>query len=381
MAQKYVNTKEAAEMLHTTVDEVRRMLEARELHGYRDGADWKFKVEDIEKAAREHVAKPAGDDDGSDVLLSEVELGSSAAGASGTVIGMKKGPSPGESDLILTDSDVKSGKPAAKGDSTPKASQFEELDLTLDEDLTLDDGPAPSGKKADESAVDLGGKKLADDELVLGGGSGAGSDITLGGDSGIQLLSPEDSGLSLEQPLEVAGAGEESLELGEDDMLTAAVEASGLRHKGDDEFLLTPLEEGGEGEDSESGSQVIALDTEGDEAATMIGAPAGPSMAAMLEEDLSTLPAGAAPLGMPLGAGAAPADGMPLGAGAPMMQYPTLPEAPYSGWNVTALVTCAVLLILCGMFTYDLMRNMWSWDSASTVNSPIMDWVLNMFEK
>ncbi len=41
-----------------------------------------------------------------------------------------------------------------------------------------------------------------------------------------------------------------------------------------------------EGDDSESGSQVIALDTEGegDEGVTMIGS--GGSMAAMLDEDL-----------------------------------------------------------------------------------------------
>ena len=45
-----------------------------------------------------------------------------------------------------------------------------------------------------------------------------------------------------------------------------------------------------EGDDSESGSQVIALDTEGegDEGVTMIGS--GGSMAAMLDEDLGGEP-------------------------------------------------------------------------------------------
>ncbi len=54
------------------------------------------------------------------------------------------------------------------------------------------------------------------------GGSGTGSDITIGGDSGISLVDPADSGLSLEAPLNLAGAGEESLELGEDDLLASA---------------------------------------------------------------------------------------------------------------------------------------------------------------
>ena len=46
-----------------------------------------------------------------------------------------------------------------------------------------------------------------------------------------------------------------------------------------------------DGEDSESGSQVIALDTEGegDEAATMV-ASSGTPVAAMLDEDLGADP-------------------------------------------------------------------------------------------
>ena len=65
------------------------MLEHRELHGYRDGADWKFKVEDIDRLAKDAPpAKPAVEDDGGDVLLSEVELGQSDPGLSGTVIGL-----------------------------------------------------------------------------------------------------------------------------------------------------------------------------------------------------------------------------------------------------------------------------------------------------
>ena len=105
------------------------------------------------------------------------------------------------------------------------------------------------------------------------GGSGAGSDISIGGDSGISLVDPADSGLSLEAPLNLS-KGEESLELGEDDLLGMASDAgsvSGL--KSEDDFQLTPMEDLTDTEDSESGSQVIALDTEGegDEAATMVG--------------------------------------------------------------------------------------------------------------
>ena len=140
--------------------------------------------------------------------------------------------------------------------------------------------------------MDVGGKGLEDDELVLGG-SGKGSDVTIGGDSGISLVDPSDSGLSLETPLNLGAVAEESLELGEDDMLATsetADEGAATQLKTDDDFLLTPLEETTDAEESESGSQVIALDTEGDEGATMVGAAAGVSMAAMLDEDLSAQP-------------------------------------------------------------------------------------------
>ena len=143
----------------------------------------------------------------------------------------------------------------------------------------------PAAAATADSAVDISGKKLEDDDLVLGG-SGTGSDISIGGDSGISLVDPSDSGLSLEAPLNL-GSGEESLELGEDDLLGMASGVGGSGLKGEDDFQLTPMDDLSDGEDSESGSQVIALDTEGegDEAATMV-ASSGTPVAAMLDEDL-----------------------------------------------------------------------------------------------
>ena len=284
MPPKYLNVKEAAQVVGVSEEEIKQMLERRELHGYRDGADWKFKVEDIERIAKEHAAgtsAPGGEE--GDVLFSEVEVGRADTGASGTVIGMESaGKAAAESDIQLADSNVTpaaaqpkpaaAGKDKAAGDS--KASKFDELDLTLDQDLTLEDSNVASAAvphASGDSAVDLSGKKLDDDDLVLGG-SGAGSDITIGGDSGISLVDPADSGLSLEEPLNLGAGGEESLELGEDDMLSfSASTQSSPSVKTDDDFQLTPMPDT-EADESESGSQVIALDTEGegDEGVTMI---------------------------------------------------------------------------------------------------------------
>jgi hypothetical protein len=49
-------------------------------------------------------------------------------------------------------------------------------------------------------------------------------------------------------------------------------------------------------------------------------------------------------------------------------------------WNVLSLALCSVMLLMCGMFMFDLLRNMWSWNEAYSVNSSMMDMVLSWFE-
>jgi excisionase family DNA binding protein len=415
MTQKYYTVEETAKLLGVTPAEVNRLREQRELFGVNTGVSWKFKVEDVEKLARDRQSGDSADDQGSgdeDVLLSEAELGESDPSKSGTVIGSGRGLKPSESDIQLAGSDVGlagssldfvEGKPSAggkagkdKGDK-PK-SGGSALDLTLDEDLSLEDSQAAPADKPSSggaakspsggSAVDLAAK---DDDVL--GGSGSGSDITIGGDSGISLVDPADSGLSLEDPLDLVAGGDESLELGEDDMLSmgeGAEAGSPAPGKTDDDFLLTPMEEEGGDADSESGSQVIALDTGApadDSAATMIGSASSPGgMAAMLDEEASpdggmgftpaqplslAVPGGAAPLGAPP---AMMVDQASLAAGM------ALPEAPYSIWNILGLSACVIGLVMGGMMAFDLVRNMWSWDGPMNINSSLMDTVLGWFE-
>jgi excisionase family DNA binding protein len=399
MAQKYYNVKETAQLFGITEEAVRQMLERRELHGYRDGADWKFKAEDIERMAAGRKAQPApAIEDTDEVLLSEVELGQSGTGASGTVIGMETVPR-AESDIHLAGSDVNVSSqsvtpPIGKALPGSKVGKFEELDLGMAEDLTLaesniglDAAKKPSSESpTGSSSLAIASKPSEDDEAVIGGGS-SGSGITLSGDSGISLVDPADSGLSLEEPLELGASGaEESLELGEEDILQLAESSkshSGL--KADDDFLLTPTEETAEADESESGSQVIALDTDGDEAATLVSP--GQGMANIFGEGLggqhgldlgAGVVLGPAPLGAPgLGASAAAmAEGAAVApAGAFFF------EAPYSIWNIVFLGLCLFFLLLCGAMVYDLLRNMWSWNSAGSVNTWLMDTIIGLFEK
>ncbi|MBN2579805.1 MAG: helix-turn-helix domain-containing protein [Pirellulales bacterium] len=392
MAQRYYNVSETAKLLGTSEENVRQMQERREVHGYRDGADWKFKAEDIEKLASERKTAPVAEEEHDEVLMSELELGqASDAGASGTVIGMDDRGKKTESTARFSDSDLQldtvGGPAAAKKDPTAsQVSQFEELDLTLDEDLTLEDSSVSLGEKKppppNSSSVmsGIGEKKQDDDDLVLGG-SGAGSGVTLGGDSGISLVDPADSGLSLEEPLEIGGGAGESLELGEDDLLVAGDSAKGKAGgSGSGDFLLTPAEDAADLEDSESGSQVIALDAEGegDEAATMIASRQDVSMATMLEEDAGPAPSGfpVSPVGMaPLGlAPAAAAEGAAVVPSAAL-----LPEAPYTPLNVASLAVCVVCLSLCGMMMFELVRNLGSYNQPGGIPGWLMDTVLKLF--
>lgn len=357
----YHNVEKVAEILGVTPDEVKAMRERGELHGYRDGANWKFKADDVDKfVAKRSEDAGGGDDDLGDLLLSEVELGQADAGTSGTVLKMDDDRA-ASSDIQLSDASDK----ALAGNS----------DIALADDLSQADTSVTmeKPKTGSDSTVDLS-SKAEDDDMVLGG-SGSGSDIAIGGDSGIMLVDPSDSGLSLEEPIALSGGSDESLELGEDDMITLADEPASLSAptvlKSSEDFELTPLHEPAEEADDESGSQVIALDTDlGLEAAA---APGG--AAAMLEEeDVSTdLGMGMAAAGV---AGAAALAGEP----ATVVVEQALPERPWSAIDILLLIPCVAMLVISGMLMYDVLRNMYSWEGFWSVNSPLMSMLTSLIE-
>jgi hypothetical protein len=445
MAGKFVEPEEAAQMLGVSIDQLGEMRDRRELYPIRDGGAWKYKRDDIERLAQERAGGGLDDlalefgapeEPQDSILLSEQELGESG-GTSSTVIGKVGGGLDPESDLQLAGDSSPSAISLGGSDIMPKgassktgqesdvrlatssdiskagsglSAKFEEmdsLDLELpspaDSGVTLIKPSSGSSKKIQRGELEIGddefsiggesaikpgsskkmggsGINLTDDDDFVLGGSGKGSDIThSAGDSGIQLISPADSGLSLEEaPMDFGGSGVESVELGDDDMVLlgeATDTESATQLKSDDDFLLTPLDDATVDE-SDSGSQVIALDSEMDfdeAASTMLGSRQ-PSMAGMLDEDLGGMES---PLVAEAGFGtAAFAGGSPA-----FMQAPTVVEAPFSVWNILFLSLCSILLLLCGMMLYDLMRNMWSWDQPYGVNSSLMDTIVGWFEQ
>ena len=438
MAGKFVNLADAAVQLGISPEQLNDLRQQQLVYGYRDGKSWKFKPEDVDRL-RESLAsgtiRIGGDgpdelplaadsgelsdssfelsvdeppldvgDSGDDVvLLSELELGESGPSTSSTVIGKPGQP------LSADDSDVKLASQG--GDSTiglagsgiggsgiggsgisgiggPGGSGIDLVQEKRDaggsslalggSDIRLaDDKDLKNAASGGSSAIQLGDDQ-SDDEFVLDS-PGLGSDITRSpGDSGISLLDPSDSGLSLDVPMNLGAppaAGESEFELSSSssDALGKATEFDSdevMELKSGDDFLLTPLGSEAEEESEDSGSQVIALDSEASFEATdasMFGSESE-SMSGMLEEDMG---AAAVPLdAIGLGASSAPA----LAAGGVQM-VPAGREAPYGPLMNTLLVSCFVVLTFCGMFMYDVVRNMWSWDQPYSVNSSIMDMI------
>jgi len=342
--------------------------------------------------------EPAGDripsEVGSDSEVKSAEAGGLTLEESGTDLSLHPDSSvdltPGDSELSLNadssimkgvgDSGSELGLAASDSQAGPAPSdtgiaiEGSGDDLILDADggdddiLILDDSDV--GLDAGATNLNLGGGSdmsidLSDVDIDVSAG---GSDITLNaGDSGINLTSPSESGISLETlPSGLSGSGIEALELGEADAIDLEEDLEFELEddlKSDDDFLLTPVDDTEADEESDSGSQVIALDADEFEDADMLG-----DDAVVLEEDPGVgEDAEAASM-----AGAAPLGGAPsIGA--------VGPEQQYTVWNVVGLSFVTLMLAITGMMLMDVIRSMWSWNEAYTVNSAIMDTIVGMF--
>ena len=263
-----------------------------------------------------------------------------------------------ESSRILSPEDVAKAKGAAAKSKSAEASDLQLAPTDSDpgrgtSDIGLGGDVASGTGLTGLSALEL----EDDDDQVLGDGS----DVTLSGESsGINIISPSDSGLALDEvSLDLSGSAPmgSSLDLGNvsaDDMPLEplSMNVSAGESKVGDDFQLTPLGEEGSDEEKDS-SQVIALDELSEEAGAPLGA--GLSETGMLAEDF--------------GVGLAPGAVVVGDAGA---------DTPFSVWNVVGLGSCLVLLSLSGMMVYDLLRNIWSWGEVTSLNSSLLE-VLNPF--
>ena len=385
MASKFVELSEAANQLGMSADELNDARNAGEVHGFRDGSSWKFKPQELERFAEERgVSMDAGDnfddllDDldidgggGSSVLVSDDALGAGQESLSSTIIG--------ENSAGAADSDLRLVPAEDEGDDISLDDDDDDLQLepladSTGSDLTLDD--ADDDELSLEPATGTGELGAASDELDLDGlddddltvDIGGGSDLTLGtGDSGINLASPADSGLSLEEePLEI-GSSASGLELPEDDeVISLGAEAGpddATQLKQEDEFLLSADETDDDVGDESSGSQVIdledsaAFEDSGDGAGLT---PAGGG----LEAELQSQAGGVDPS---------------MGLGQPAPTYGGSPETPYSAWNVAALMFILLLLSVSGIVMIDLIRSLDTWEGETTISSGLANLIAGFF--
>src|SRR5262245_43380724 len=270
MAGKFVDLKEAAKMLGVTPEELVEMRSHGDIFGYRDGASWKFKMEEVERVMADKGSKSgsgsgvgsgvlesdkdfdeiiksglpskklSGDKASDSVLITEQELGHSAEGTSSTIIGKgEKAAGPADSDLKLADELAAAGSgtgsdklleaPGSRLKAPDKADVLSG-DLKIAGGSGTGDMPAKTGSGTGDMPVKTGSGTgdmpkvavgagddldlesseeldLGEDLQLAGSGKKKGSDVTLGaGDSGINLK-PSDSGLNLEEePLDL-GSG------------------------------------------------------------------------------------------------------------------------------------------------------------------------------
>jgi len=439
MAGKILNSSEAAAMLGISEDQLVEMRQRNEIFGRRDGANWTYKSEEVERVLAERgggsgvigseefdnlladLSSPTHPATGSGpILVSEESLGRSPEGTSSTIIGKKDDArSAGDSDLqlapegdlagsgikptsgILGGSDLKlTGSGTGTGSGIKGGSDVDlggglelgddELSLASESGKQVDFSTSPKPVDEDDSdEIDLDS-----DSIGLGSGSvigsGVGSDVTLrAGDSGINLK-PTDSGLSLEEePLDLGGSAVDSLELPEDDDVIsldedAADPDQATQLKQDDQFLLSPSDALSDDE-SDSGSQVIALEDSESfdaDAATMLRSAGAAPLA---EDAFAAAPMdafGAAPMDAfgqvsPMGGAVMAGPGM---TSQPVyIQTPVL-EAQYSVWNVLGLFFVTIMMICCGMLTIDILLNMWVFDGQSSMSMALMDMAIDTFQ-
>jgi excisionase family DNA binding protein len=405
---------QAAKILGITPDELVEMRERNEIHGYRDGASWKFKEEEVKRVQDELSsidvdAEFEPDNDDSSILVSEEALGESSDEATSTIIGKNQDAEAepdsdielgdfgelnvGDSGINLSDNlsltgssgiNLSSGSETGSGDDLNIEPEIGTGDLDLASDLSLGSG-----------SLDLADDDLSlgedDSDLVLGGSGNLESDITLGaaGDTGINLLSPSDSGLSLDdEPMEL-GSAISSLELPEDE---DDIEIGGVGTddtlQTDDEFMLSQPDE--MGDDDDSGSQVIALEESSafdQDAATMLQSgeeallsedpafqAAGPAAAAGMALDALNQADASAGFGEVAQVGGAAAAAAEM----PMPAAPTVIEAPYTLLNVLGLLCIVLCLTMAGLLMVDIARNMWAWEEGMSVSTSMTDGIISV---
>jgi hypothetical protein len=442
MAGKFVDLNEAAKMIGVTAESLVEMRSKGAIFGYRDGASWKFKVDEVERVIRERGVEARDSDSGilnanddefenlisglsskiladkaqeesgpGAVLISEQELGVSATGQS-TIIGKGKEAEqrPSDSDLRLADDSSKdilgpsdSNKDILGGGSdklieapSNKLDLASASDVLHGSDIHVAAGSGTGEMPALQKPGSSGGLHL-DDDLSLGEDNDIGSsDSAL--DEEIRPKSGSKTGSSGKGSDVTLGAGDSGINLSPSDSgLSLEEEPLDLGGGSGVESLELPEDEDVIAMETEAADQdqptqlkadneflLSAGDTleedESDSGSQVIALEDSESF----DQDAATMLKTEGGLGadvfQPLGAEGALEGAAPgMGAAQPVYVQVASVEAPYSVWNVLSLGVVAGMLALSGMMMVDVMLNMWAFGGTSSVSTGIMDVFVSMF--
>lgn len=230
---QFLELNEAAKRLGVTPDRLVEMRSNGDIRGFRDGASWKFKDDEIDRAKAELAESGGGleddllsfDDTGSSleladdesILVSEEELGHSGESTSSTIIGKAAAPASADSDLTLSveddDSDLKLAPSGPGSDLTLAADSAIGGGSGIDSELSLTE-PTDGGSKVGSDVTLVPGVGRSGVSLVPDPGSDKGMELgESSDDSDIGDLFGDDSELTLESP---GSGGTGNLELSAD---------------------------------------------------------------------------------------------------------------------------------------------------------------------
>lgn len=309
----------------------------------------------------------------------------------------------GKSGDVLSELELLAGEAAGSGMLSGDS------DNLLDGSVLRPESGGSSG--VDDALADDDDLLIADDDddLVI---SSAGSDISIAGDSGINLMSPSDSGLSLEsEPLDLAGSSISALDLGAElgdgsgtgsgqsgsgrsgsgsgpgsSLVPGDASGSAVDFQADEEFQLSPS--GVQLDKDQSESQVIAVEEseafDAEEADFGDGDPFGAddpfADAGVADPALDADASGVD------GFDAEPVDDDGFGGHGDELELgrPAAPaaagvgyEVPFTVLQVVSLLMILVVLSVGGMLMTDLVRNMWAYSETSAPVSSLTDMLIS----
>jgi len=361
---EYYNLEKVAEVLKVSTAEVNRLREQSKLRGFRDGSNWKFNKEEIHTYLAESIKSRNGD--GHKPGDSGFDLAGDSASASSFDLLVEEAALPGDDQLI-------SAAPAQPKSDLDLAALDHDDELALAEETQISSLVVPKKAKTparepesellqvakeDSSALVLESANALDDEESVLGASGSSPQLGLAGDSGFDVL--------------VAG------EIADDSDILLVEEKTETLATPVKEFALEPPSPALDGDDSESSSQVIAIDVglageamsadtfEPDSFENFIGFDSG----------IQTPPT-AATTNDPFGSGTASVFTTPAVTAPPTKI--AVPEEEYSAGMLIALISAIAVMMLPGLMLIDTMVHMWSWSDPFILNSVLMSTIAGWF--